>query len=209
MSLADFRNEYDKFDLPEHLLTADPKELFTQWVDEAIRLKAPEPTAMSLSTVAPSGQPSSRIVLLKGFDPEGVLFYTNYDSKKGHDLAHNPQACLLFFWPTLQRQIRLEGTVHKASAKVSADYFTSRPLASKISALASPQSQPITRVALEQRCDEIAAKYGENPPCPDNWGGYYLVPTLIEFWQGRTCRLHDRFVYTLDDEQWQIQRLAP
>ena len=209
MSLADFRNEYDKFDLPEHLLTADPKELFTQWVDEAIRLQAPEPTAMSLSTVAPSGQPSSRIVLLKGFDSKGVLFYTNYDSKKGHDLAHNPQACLLFFWPTLQRQIRLEGTVHKASAKVSADYFTSRPLASKISALASPQSQPITRVALEQRCDEIAAKYGENPPCPDNWGGYYLVPTLIEFWQGRTCRLHDRFVYTLDDEQWQIQRLAP
>ncbi|MEZ2721203.1 pyridoxamine 5'-phosphate oxidase [Paenalcaligenes hominis] len=209
MSLADFRNEYDKFDLPEHLLTTDPKELFTQWVDEAIRLQAPEPTAMSLSTVAPSGQPSSRIVLLKGFDSKGVLFYTNYDSKKGHDLAHNPQACLLFFWPTLQRQIRLEGTVHKASAKVSADYFTSRPLASKISALASPQSQPITRVALEQRCDEIAAKYGENPPCPDNWGGYYLVPTLIEFWQGRTCRLHDRFVYTLDDEQWQIQRLAP
>lgn len=209
MSLADFRNEYDKFDLPEHLLTADPKELFTQWVDEAIRLKAPEPTAMSLSTVAPSGQPSSRIVLLKGFDPEGVLFYTNYDSKKGHDLAHNPQACLLFFWPTLQRQIRLEGTVHKASADVSADYFNSRPLASKISALASPQSQPITRVALEQRCDEIAAKYGENPPCPNNWGGYYLVPTQIEFWQGRTCRLHDRFVYTLNNEQWQIQRLAP
>lgn len=209
MSLADFRNEYDKFDLSEHLLTADPKELFTQWVDEAIRLKAPEPTAMSLSTVAPSGQPSSRIVLLKGFDPEGVLFYTNYDSKKGHDLAHNPQACLLFFWPTLQRQIRLEGTVHKASADVSADYFNSRPLASKISALASPQSQPTTRVALEQRCDEIAAKYGENPPCPNNWGGYYLVPTQIEFWQGRTCRLHDRFVYTLNDEQWQIQRLAP
>lgn len=143
MSLADFRNEYDKFDLPEHLLTTDPKELFTQWVDEAIRLQAPEPTAMSLSTVAPSGQPSSRIVLLKGFDSKGVLFYTNYDSKKGHDLAHNPQACLLFFWPTLQRQIRLEGTVHKASAKVSADYFTSRPLASKISALASPKASPL------------------------------------------------------------------
>ncbi|GGE74182.1 MAG TPA: pyridoxamine 5'-phosphate oxidase [Paenalcaligenes hominis] len=209
MSLADYRNEYDKFDLPEHLLTADPKALFTQWVDEAIRLQAPEPTAMSLSTVAPSGQPSSRIVLLKGYDSEGVLFYTNYDSKKGHDLAQNPQACLLFFWPTLQRQIRLEGTVHKASAQASADYFASRPLASKISALASPQSQPITRVALEQRRDEMTAQYGDNPPCPDNWGGYYLVPTQIEFWQGRTCRLHDRFVYTQHNGQWEIQRLAP
>lgn len=209
MSLADFRNEYDKFDLPEHLLTADPKALFSQWIDEAIRLQAPEPTAMNLSTVAPDGQPSSRIVLLKGFDDAGVLFYTNYDSKKGQDLAHNPKASLLFFWPTLQRQIRLEGTVHKAPTQLSAEYFHSRPLASRISALASPQSQPTTRLALEQRSDEITAQYGEHPPYPENWGGYYLVPHHVEFWQGRTCRLHDRFSYKLHDSQWQIQRLAP
>lgn len=209
MSLADFRNEYDRFDLPEHVLTSDPKELFSQWVDEAIRLHAPEPTAMSLSTVAPNGQPSSRVVLLKGFDDLGVLFFTNYDSKKGQDLAHNPLACLLFFWPTLQRQIRLEGKVQKAPVEVSAEYFHSRPLASRISALASPQSQPTTRAALEQRCDQRAAEYAEAPPHPSNWGGYYLKPTHIEFWQGRTCRLHDRFAYSLIDSQWQIQRLAP
>ncbi len=209
MSLADFRNEYDKFDLPEHLLSADPKELFSQWVDEAIRLHAPEPTAMSLSTVAPDGQPSSRVVLLKGVEEQGILFYTNYDSQKGQDLAHNPKACLLFFWPTLQRQIRVQGTVQKTSTAVSADYFHSRPLASRISALASPQSQPTTRAALEEHCDQIEAQYGEHPPHPENWGGYYLTPTHIEFWQGRTNRLHDRFLYTRHESQWQIQRLAP
>lgn len=209
MSLADFRNEYDKFDLPEHLLSANPQELFAQWVDEAIRLQAPEPTAMSLSTVAPNGQPSSRIVLLKGIDEAGILFYTNYESRKGQDLEKNPQACLLFFWPTLQRQIRVEGSVYKAPSELSTEYFNSRPLASRISAIASPQSQPTTRADLEQRCDAITAEFGEQPPRPDNWGGYYLQPTQIEFWQGRTCRLHDRFLYTLHQGQWQIQRLAP
>lgn len=209
MSLADFRNEYDKFDLPEHLLRANPQELFAQWVDEAIRLQAPEPTAMSLSTVAPNGQPSSRIVLLKGIDEAGILFYTNYESRKGQDLEQNPQACLLFFWPTLQRQIRVEGSVYKAPSELSTEYFNSRPLASRISAIASPQSQPTTRADLEQRCDAITAEFGEQPPRPDNWGGYYLQPTQIEFWQGRTCRLHDRFLYTLHQGQWQIQRLAP
>lgn len=209
MSLADFRNEYDKFDLPEHLLRANPQELFAQWVNEAIRLQAPEPTAMSLSTVAPNGQPSSRIVLLKGIDEAGILFYTNYESRKGQDLEQNPQACLLFFWPTLQRQIRVEGSVYKAPSELSTEYFNSRPLASRISAIASPQSQPITRADLEQRCDAITAEFGEEPPRPDNWGGYYLQPTQIEFWQGRTCRLHDRFLYTLHQGQWQIQRLAP
>ena len=209
MSLADFRNEYDKFDLPETLVSATPPELFAQWVDEAIRLQAPEPTAMSLSTVAPNGQPSSRIVLLKGIDEAGILFYTNYESRKGQDLEQNPQACLLFFWPTLQRQIRVEGSVYKAPSELSTEYFNSRPLASRISAIASPQSQPTTRADLEQRCDAITAEFGEQPPRPDNWGGYYLQPTQIEFWQGRTCRLHDRFLYTLHQGQWQIQRLAP
>lgn len=209
MSLADFRNEYDKFDLPEHQLTTDPRQMFERWLDEAIRLEAPEPTAMSLSTVNASGMPSARIVLLKGFDDKGVQFYTNYDSHKGQDLAQNPKACLLFFWPTLQRQIRIEGIVTKMSVEKSAKYFHSRPLASKISAIASPQSQPISRVELEQRSDELTEKFGDNPPCPDFWGGYYLQPERIEFWQGRTCRLHDRYLYEKQDNVWHIQRLAP
>lgn len=209
MSLADLRNEYDKFDLPEQQLTADPRELFQQWIDEAIRLQAPEPTAMSLSTVGPDGMPSSRIVLLKGFDEHGVHFYTNYESRKGQELLQNPKACLLFFWPTLQRQIRLEGIVQKMPAQQSAAYFNSRPLASRLSAIASPQSQPITRAQLEQRTDEINEQYGEQLPCPDFWGGYYLQPQQIEFWQGRTCRLHDRYLYQRQEQSWKIQRLAP
>lgn len=209
MSLADFRNEYDKFDLPEHQLTADPRQMFERWLDEAIRLEAPEPTAMSLSTVNAEGMPSSRIVLLKGFDENGVQFYTNYDSHKGQDLAQNPKACLLFFWPTLQRQIRIEGIITKMSAEKSAEYFHSRPLASRISAIASPQSQPTTRAELEQRSDALIEKFGNHPPCPDFWGGYYLQPERIEFWQGRTCRLHDRYLYKKQDSVWHIQRLAP
>lgn len=209
MSLADFRNEYDKFDLPEHQLTADPRQIFERWLDEAIRLEAPEPTAMSLSTVNAEGMPSSRIVLLKGFDENGVQFYTNYDSHKGQDLAQNPKACLLFFWPTLQRQIRIEGIITKMSAEKSAEYFHSRPLASRISAIASPQSQPTTRAELEQRSDALIEKFGNHPPCPDFWGGYYLQPERIEFWQGRTCRLHDRYLYKKQDSVWHIQRLAP
>ncbi len=209
MSLADLRNEYDKFDLPEHQLTADPKDFFERWLDEAIRLQAPEPNAMSLSTVNADGMPSSRIVLLKGFDDKGLQFYTNYDSHKGQDLAQNPKACLLFFWPTLQRQIRLEGIVTKMSTEQSVAYFHSRPLGSRISAIASPQSQPMTRVELEKRSDELAEQFGETPPCPDFWGGYYLQPERIEFWQGRTCRLHDRYLYEKKDQAWHIQRLAP
>lgn len=209
MSLADFRNEYDKFDLPEHQLTAHPRDLFQRWVDEAIRLQAPEPTAMSLSTVNSDGMPSSRIVLLKGFDEHGVQFYTNYESRKGQDLKQNPKACLLFFWPTLQRQIRLEGQVKKMPAALSAAYFNSRPLPSRISAMASPQSQPITRAELEQRSDALSQQYGDNPPCPEFWGGYYLQPERIEFWQGRTCRLHDRYLYQKQEQGWSIQRLAP
>ena len=209
MSLADFRNEYDKFDLPEHQLTADPRQMFERWLDEAIRLEAPEPTAMSFSTVNAEGMPSSRIVLLKGFDENGVQFYTNYDSHKGQDLAQNPKACLLFFWPTLQRQIRIEGIITKMSAEKSAEYFHSRPLASRISAIASPQSQPTTRAELEQRSDALIEKFGNHPPCPDFWGGYYLQPERIEFWQGRTCRLHDRYLYKKQDSVWHIQRLAP
>lgn len=209
MSLADLRNEYDKFDLPEHQLTEHPKELFERWVEEAIRLQAPEPTAMSLSTVNAEGMPSSRVVLLKGFDENGVQFYTNYDSRKGHDLQQNPKACLLFFWPTLQRQIRLEGTIAKMPKEQSSAYFNSRPLASRISAIASPQSQPITRAELEQRSDAVSEQYGDNPPCPDFWGGYYLQPERVEFWQGRTCRLHDRYLYLQQGQDWHIQRLAP
>ena len=209
MSLADIRNEYDKFDLPDHLLTKDPLDLFHQWLDEAIRLKAPEPTAMSLSTVNTEGMPSSRIVLLKGFDEQGVHFYTNYNSHKGLDLAQNPKACLLFFWPTLQRQIRIEGETVKMSTEKSVAYFNSRPLPSRISAIVSPQSQAISRVELEQLSDEIAKKYGDNPPCPDFWGGYFLQPQRIEFWQGRTNRLHDRYLYQKQDNVWHIQRLAP
>lgn len=210
MSLADIRNEYERFSLDESELAEHPREQFHEWFKQALELKVDEPTAMTLATADQHGRPSARIVLLKGFDEQGVTFYTNYNSRKGLDLDHNPWACLLFFWPTLQRQIRIEGPVSRISTNDSEHYYHSRPLSSRIGAWASPQSEPISRQELEDRYQHYEKMLGEQPPRPEHWGGLRLEPQKIEFWQGRSNRLHDRLVYELNqEEQWIISRLAP
>jgi len=186
---------------------------FRRWLDEALAAQLDEPTAMTVSTVGPKGQPSARVVLLKGLpDDAGFLFYTNYDSRKGQELAAQPRAALTFFWPGLERQVRVEGVVEKAPADMSTEYFQSRPRGSQLGAWASPQSQVIeSRELLEQREQEIEARFAaENPlPRPPHWGGYILRPTRLELWQGRPSRLHDRIVYEQAGEGWTLSRLAP
>lgn len=210
MSLADYRNEYAKYQLPEEELLRDPKEQFHKWLQEAMDNNAPEPTAMTLSTVGPNGQPSARIVLLKGYDENGLLFFTNYESRKGKELTRNARACLSFFWPTMQRQVRFEGKVTRIPRNESQAYFRSRPLASKINAWASPQSEPISAQELQRRSKHYANLFDGKPECPPFWGGYYLQPDYIEFWQGRTDRMHDRYAFTSNSpEGWIITRLGP
>ncbi|MGG4604691.1 pyridoxamine 5'-phosphate oxidase [Paenalcaligenes sp. Me131] len=209
MKLSDYRNEYNRFTLDESGLDPNPRVQFHHWLKEAMDDNAIEPTAMTLSTVNAEGQPTSRIVLLKNYEEDGLRFFTNFDSRKGQDLAHNDRACLMFFWPSLHRQVRFEGRVHKLSAEIADEYFHSRPVESRISALASPQSQPVSRSDLEQRVQALQKQYGDHPPRPENWGGYVLVPEHIEFWQGRSCRLHDRFVFNRTDSEWTVSRLAP
>lgn len=210
MNLSDYRNEYTKGQLQEKDLCATPREQFQRWLDEALQENAPEPTAMTLSTVDKDGQPTARIVLLKGYDDEhGLYFYTNYHSRKGHELDHNPRACLSIFWPTMQRQVRFEGSVVRLPRANSEQYFQSRPLASQISAWASPQSQPISAEELQKRYQHYQNTLGPTPACPPHWGGYALQPAYVEFWQGGRGRLNDRFAFSWSNEQWQIARLAP
>ena len=210
MTVADIRQSYEKFELLESALAADPFEQFSRWFNEALSAKVTEPNAMTLATTTLAGKPSARIVLLKGFDTQGFVFYTNYLSRKGHELAENPQASLLFFWPELERQVRIEGVIQKASADESDAYFQSRPLGSRIGAWVSPQSQPITRAELEARATELGQSLGEQPARPEHWGGYRLDPDYIEFWQGRPSRLHDRLVFQREAHQpWSLKRLAP
>ena len=209
MSVADLRQTYDKGVLLESQAAASPFDQFTLWFDQALAAAVPEPNAMTLATVDASGQPSARTVLIKNFDARGFVFFTNYDSRKGHDLAAEPRASLLFFWQPLERQVRIEGTVEKVSEAESDAYYESRPVGSRLGAWASPQSQPTTREALEANEQLYRERFGDDPPRPPHWGGYRLVPHALEFWQGRPSRLHDRLRYRLTDGQWVIERLAP
>ena len=199
--------------LDEANVEPTPLSQFERWFDEAVQASVPEPNAMTLATVGADGRPTARIVLLKGFDERGFVFFTNYASRKGGDLAAHPDATLLFFWAELERQVRIEGAVAKVSDAESAEYFASRPRPSQIGAWASPQSEPIAdRRALEGRYAAAEAQYRDVVPRPAHWGGYRLVPAMLEFWQGRPSRLHDRIRYRrsrLHPERWDIDRLAP
>lgn len=210
MSIADIRTDYKRGELDEAHCAADPIDQFARWWEEATRSEIHEVNAMTLATADADGRPTARTVLLKDFDARGFVFYTNYESRKGRELAANAQACLLFFWKELERQVRIEGRVEKVSAEESDQYYASRPLASRIGAWASPQSQPISGKAwLLARAAEMGLKHGINPSRPPHWGGYRVVPQAVEFWQGRPSRLHDRLLYTQADGSWQRQRLAP
>ncbi|MCB2377054.1 pyridoxamine 5'-phosphate oxidase [Hymenobacter sp. BT635] len=211
--LADLRQTYSQRTLSETDVQADAVQQFRQWLDEALSAHLDEPTAMTVSTVNAAGQPSARVVLLKGLpDDAGFLFYTNYDSRKGHDLSEQPLAALTFFWPGLERQVRVEGRVEKAPAALSDAYFQSRPRGSQIGAWASPQSQAIRgREELEGQEKEVEQRFaGQDPlPRPPHWGGYIVRPERVEFWQGRPSRLHDRIVYERAGQGWTLSRLAP
>ncbi|AUL48234.1 pyridoxamine 5'-phosphate oxidase [Bordetella trematum] len=210
MSVSDLRQSYEKGVLLESEAARSPLDQFSRWFDEAVAAKVPEPNAMTLATVDATGQPSARIVLIKGYDERGFTFFTNYESRKGQDLLANPRAALLFFWQPLERQIRIEGVVERVAAAESDAYFASRPVGSRIGAWTSQQSQPVTREALEAREREFKARFGDDPPRPEHWGGYRLVPSTLEFWQGRPSRLHDRLRYRADGKQgWILDRLSP
>ena len=215
MKIADLRTEYRRETLDESDVAPDPFRQFEHWLEEAIKGQVPEPTAMTLATVGTDGGPSARIVLLKGFDPGGFVFYTNYTSRKGRELALHPRACLLFHWVELERQVRIDGTVTQVDAAESDAYFATRPAASRLGAWASPQSEPLPdRAALEARFADIAQRFPETAhiPRPQHWGGYRVVPDTLEFWQGRPSRLHDRIRYRRSPAHpgaWMIDRLAP
>ncbi|WP_370263416.1 pyridoxamine 5'-phosphate oxidase [Limnobacter sp.] len=210
MSIADIRKDYTQASLDEAHAPKDPFEFFKLWFQQALDAQLPEPNAMTLATVTADGRPSARIVLIKGVDERGFSFFTNYDSRKGQELAHNPYAALLFHWTELERQVRIEGTVEKLSAEESDAYYFSRPLGSRHGAWASPQSAEIaSRQVLEERLCKVKSELGEAPARPPFWGGYRVVPTAFEFWQGRPSRLHDRLAFILQGGQWVRKRLAP
>ena len=210
-ALADLRKSYERAELNEESSHRDPLHQFDQWLNEAIAAQVPEPNAMTLATVGHDLRPSTRIVLVKGFDASGIVWYTNFDSRKGQELAGNPFAALQFHWVELERVVRIEGRVTKVSDAESDAYFHSRPLDSRIGAWASPQSQVISgRGVLVANAAKFGAKFMLNPPRPPHWGGYRLQPDNWQFWQGRKSRLHDRLRYTLDSSAcWLRERLAP
>jgi pyridoxamine 5'-phosphate oxidase len=208
--IARLRKDYMKSALDDEHADSDPIRQFTRWWDEATRSQLSEANAMTLATADREGRPSARAVLLKGYDANGFVFFTNYASRKGRELADNPRAALLFFWSELERQVRVEGSVEQLAPVESDEYYRSRPLASRIGAWASPQSEPIASKAwLLARAAEMGLKHGLNPARPPNWGGYRVRPALLEFWQGRPSRLHDRLLYALEDGAWKRTRLAP
>ena len=210
LNIAHIREEYMRAGLDERDALADPLAQFTRWFDDAVHAELPLPNAMSLSTVSVEGKPAARVVLLKGVDHGGFVFYTNYDSRKGREIAANANAALLFGWLTLERQVRIEGVLTRVSTQESDDYFASRPLGSRHAAIASPQSDAIdSRATLEARYAAAAHQHGDAPPRPAQWGGYRLLPNTIEFWQGRKNRLHDRLLFSKTPHGWRLSRLAP
>lgn len=210
-SLADLRREYTHRGLDEKDVLSDPLAQFDRWMKDAVSAGLREANAMTLATISADGTPSTRIVLLKDFDDKGFVFYTNYESRKAHALTAHPRASLLFYWAELERQVRLEGVVEKTPAHDSEKYFHTRPRESQLGAWASPQSHVIpSRVFLEEQFAELKKQYdGKAIPCPPHWGGYRLLPNVIEFWQGRTKRLHDRIEFVRDGDHWNHHRLAP
>lgn len=212
-AIADLRQDYRQQELLETQVDPNPYQQFRHWFHQALAAELPEPNAMTLATVTTEGKPAARIVLLKDFDERGFVFFTNYQSRKGRELAHTPWGALVFWWAELERQVRLEGTVTQVSAEESDAYFHSRPRGNRLGAWASQQSQVIRdRQILEQRLQELETTYQdqEQLPRPPHWGGFRLQPNLIEFWQGRPNRLHDRLCYQLNPQgEWLIQRLSP
>jgi pyridoxamine 5'-phosphate oxidase len=210
-NLADIRNDYSLRELSREKVDSDPFTEFRIWMDEALESQVNEPTAMTLSTVASDGRPSSRVVLLKGYDSSGFVFFTNYNSRKGRELAENPYAAVNFFWPELERQVNISGRTSKVSAEESDEYFGSRPFTSRVGAWASNQSEIIdSRMTIMFKAAKLLVRYASgNVPRPPHWGGFRLVPDRFEFWQGRESRLHDRICYELKDSSWEIVRLSP
>lgn len=209
--IYDLRSDYGAENMRTSTVKHSPFEQFEIWLEEAIAANLKEPNAMVLSTAGSDKKPSARIVLLRGFDRKGFTFFTNYDSRKGEEIAENPQASLLFFWAELERQVRIEGVVSKTSRRISKEYFASRPRASQIGAWASAQSRVISnRRQLEEKIAESEKRFaGKDVECPEFWGGYIVKPDMFEFWQGRESRLHDRLRYTKKGKNWNIERLSP
>lgn len=208
--IAALRKSYERAELDESASDADPLRQFGLWFQQALDAQIPEPNAMTVATVGPNGRPSTRIVLIKGFDVRGLVWYTNYESRKGREIEAHPFAALQFHWIELERVVRIEGSVEKVSAEESDAYFASRPLDSRLGAWASPQSQVVTsRAVLVANAAKAAARFALQPPRPPHWGGYRLIPDTWEFWQGRKSRLHDRLRYRLEADAWVRERLAP
>lgn len=210
-SLAEIRSDYSLRELSKESVDSDPFAEFGAWMDEALRAKVNEPTAMTLSSVGGDSRPSSRVVLLKGFDSSGFVFFTNYNSRKGRELAENPYAVVNFFWPELERQVNISGRANKVSERESDEYFQTRPFTSRVGAWASDQSEKIaSKMDIMTKVAKLLVKYATgNVPRPPHWGGFRLVPDRFEFWQGRPSRLHDRILYEPIDGVWQISRLSP
>jgi len=208
--LAQLRVDYKRAALSERDAASNPFDQFARWFDEAVAAALPEPNAMTLATVDATGQPAARIVLLKGIDERGLVFHTNYDSRKGREMAAGSRVALLFFWAELQRQVRVEGRAERASPEESDAYFAARPRASQLSAWASPQSAEVQdRAWLEAQVASVQARFSSQVPRPPDWGGVRVVPSCFEFWQGRESRLHDRLVWSKEGDRWTIRRLGP